>query len=62
MEQVRQINCCNIECDNWEEFPADMPRHASQSFQYVEILEDNQARYLCPCGHVTESTIEEVEE
>ena len=57
MEQVRQINCCNIECDNWEEFPEDMPRTSSQNFKCVEVLENNQAKYLCTCGYVTESEI-----
>ena len=59
MIQVRQINCCNIECDNWEEFPADMPRHKSQTFEWIEDTENNQALYKCPdCGEITESTIE----
>ena len=58
MEQVRQINCCNIECDNWEEFPADMPRGGSQTFEWVENTKNNQALYKCPdCGEITESTI-----
>ena len=59
MEQVRQINCSNIECDQWEEFPADMPRDKSQTFEWVENTKDNQALYKCPdCGEITESTIE----
>ena len=62
MEQVRQINCCNIECDNWEEFPSDMPRSKSQNFEYLEDTKDNNAIYGCiTCGAVTESTIENKE-
>ena len=58
MEQVRQINCCNIDCDNWEEFPADMPRNKSQTFEWVENTKNNQALYKCPdCEEITESTI-----
>ena len=63
MEQVRQINCRNIECDQWEEFPADMPRWHSQTFEWMENNdEDNNATYRCPdCGSITESTIEDKE-
>ena len=62
MEQVRQINCRNIECDNWEEFPADMPRHKAEGFKLIETLEDNGAIYECnDCGSITESNIEDKE-
>ena len=58
MRQVRQINCRNIDYDNWEEFPADMPRDKSQTFEWIENTKNNQALYKCPdCGEITESEI-----
>lgn len=58
MEQVRLINCSNIECDNWEEFPVYVPRTDSQNFTFIEHTKDNQALYKCPdCGEITESII-----
>lgn len=54
MEEIRLIQC---KCGNWEEFPADMPRHASQSFDLVEIADDNQGVYKCNCGAEVTSTI-----
>ena len=58
MEQVRQINCCNIECDNWEEFPAGMPRNKSHNFEFISPLDNNGAIYKClDCGSLCESEI-----
>jgi hypothetical protein len=56
---IRSIVCNG--CD-WEEFPADMPRHKAQSFVMVENsqTEDNNAQYICQsCSKVVTSTIEE---
>jgi len=50
----------NIQCDcgNWEEFPATMPRHASQAFDYVKNSElDATAYYKCDCGVTNRSEI-----
>ena len=43
-EEVRAIEC---NCSNAEEFPADMPRHHSQSFTHVTNTDDGEAFYLC---------------
>ena len=56
--KIRQINCSNIECDNWEEFPADMPRNKSQTFEFISPLDNNGGIYKCPdCGSLCESEI-----
>ena len=59
-EEIRVIQC---ECGNWEEFPADMPRDKSQTFEWVENIEDdqNQAVYRCSCGALVVSIINETE-
>jgi predicted RNA-binding Zn-ribbon protein involved in translation (DUF1610 family) len=57
MELIRNIEC---ECGQWEQFPADMPRDASQTFTWLENIEnsDNDAHYSCPdCGTIVVSTI-----
>lgn len=47
IEKIRLITC---DCGEWEEFPADMPRHHSQHFEWIENIdgEDNSALYKCP--------------
>jgi len=47
LEEFRVLDCPN--CENWEEFPADMPRNKSQHFGYVKDIDDNNAVYECGC-------------
>lgn len=49
---VRYIEC---DCGEWEAFPADMPRHKTQTFTHIRNVDDNEAHYLCDCGRVAVS-------
>ena len=61
-EKYRMIECTSSECDNWEMFPADMPRKHSQNFECVTELENNEAVYCCmKCHELTISTTEDKE-
>ncbi len=48
-EETRIIEC---DCNEWEQFPSDMPRHKSQHFTWKENIDegknDGQAAYVCP--------------
>ena len=47
------------ECGMWEEMPADMPRHKTQSFDWLQNCNiTNTAYYSCPdCGTVQRSEV-----
>lgn len=58
MERTLSIICS--QCGNWEEQPADQPRHAVQGFALVECMEDGNGRYRCTsCGNEVVSSITE---
>jgi hypothetical protein len=46
---------CNT-CDNWESFPADMPRKKAQTFKYLRPNGDSGV-YQCECDNVVNSKI-----
>lgn len=53
-EWIRAVDC--RKCKNWEEMPADMPRHKMQTFELVCITLDGRAKYKClTCGRSTYS-------
>jgi len=57
-EDIRFIEC---KCGEWEQFPSDMARHKSQTFDHVEDIDEGEARYMCSCGAVVTSECEWVE-
>ena len=58
MERTLSIICS--QCGNWEEQPADQPRHSIQGFELLEYLEDGNGRYRCTsCGNEVVSSITE---
>ena len=46
---------CGI-CDNWESFPAEIPRKKVQTFKYLQPKGDHGV-YQCECGNVVNSKI-----
>jgi len=53
---IRNIECL---CGEWEQMEADEQRWHSQTFEWQENLEDNNALYKCPCGEIVQSTLED---
>lgn len=52
--ETRLILCTNTNCNYWEELPSDEQRHHSQSFKWLENLDDGEAMYRCPnCKRIT---------
>lgn len=46
-------------CGNWEEMPADMPRHKTKTFEWIKNSDlDATAYYKCPdCGSTVHSEV-----
>jgi len=57
-EDIRFIEC---DCGEWEQFPADMARHKSQTFGHIENMENGEASYKCLCGTTVTSKCKTVD-
>jgi hypothetical protein len=52
-EDIRFIEC---QCGEWEQFPADMSRQKSHTFDHISNLDTGEAQYKCACGNTVAST------